>query len=103
MKENKYFNKLYLFSSVPSTVYFYLYSILYFTLNIHGILFLGFEILHYFMSPVLNSFTCVIFFIQIFFTIVGASLRFKNFIANDSFYVIVVHMTIKILNFESSN
>ncbi len=47
------------------------------------------------------SFYLCDFLYTYFLSIVGGSLRFKNFIANDCLYLIVVHMTIKILNLES--
>ncbi len=53
------------------------------------------------ISYVLGSpFTCD-FLCTYSLSIVGGSPRFKNFIASDCFYVIFVHMTIKIVSLES--
>ncbi len=52
------------------------------------------------MSHVLDSlYTCGIFFYTYCLSIVGGSLRVKNFIANDSFTVFIVHMTKEDLEF----
>ncbi len=60
---------------------------------------LNFCTLHLISYVLSSPFSFVIFLI--FLCIVGESLRSKNFIANDCFHVVVVHMTIKILNLES--
>ncbi len=87
-------------TAVSAVLYFYIlfsififYGVIFYF--IYYIQFLCFKRLHFFISYVLSSpFTCVIFFEHCW-------REPENFIANDCFYVTVVHMRIKILNLES--
>ncbi len=96
-----YFYLYYISIYIPFYIFIFYFIVLYFisyatfysnVLNFCTILYLKFS---FYLCDFLDTY--------IFFSTVEASLRFKNFIASDCFYVIVVHMTIKILNLATSS
>ncbi len=85
---------------ISISILFY-HVIFYFKYTIFYSYILNFCTILYLMS--LTHLLLMLFSVYIFLSIAGGSLRFKNFIANDCFYVTAVHMTIKILNLVESH
>ncbi len=91
---------------LPQQYYISIYISIFYSIVLYTIFYS--YILNFCISLFLFDISCLKFSFYLcdflstyFWSIVGESLRIKNFIANDCFYVIVVHMTVKILNLKS--